>query len=157
MSEDKAKRETLANRRAVAILIELCAVKLLIVIIALTTGNGDSISAGWRPLGLYLLLRGLIGTANMSKRFVGLRLISVNGGAISTWAGIKRNLLLIIHPAVLLPVGYASLIHTDQQTRFGDMWAKTRVVDMAPDTKGQGSWRIYLILALGVFSGLFFV
>ena len=150
MSEDKAKRENLANRRAVAVLIELCAIKLLIVVPALLAGKLASIPPGVGWAWGYLWLRDLLGTANLSKRMVGLRLISEDGRKVSTWAKIKRNLFL----GWLFWYEYAALTYTDKTVRFGDQWAKTRVVDVAPDTKGQGSWRPQLLIGLAVFFAL---
>jgi uncharacterized RDD family membrane protein YckC len=150
MSEEKTKKENLANRRAVAVLIELCAIKLLIVIVALMKGEFASIPPGVGFAWGYLYFRDLLGTANLSKRMVGLRLVSEDGGKVSTSAKIKRNFFL----GLLFWYEYAALTYTDKNVRFGDEWAKTRVVDMAPDTKGRGSWRIQLLVGLAVFFAL---
>jgi uncharacterized RDD family membrane protein YckC len=76
----------------------------------------------------FIFLEGLAG-ATLGKFIIGLRVIDTNGKKPGLLKSLLRNILrLIDSPPTLNILGIILIIITKENTRFGDMIAKTRVV-----------------------------
>ena len=94
-------------------------------------------SLGWLSLavgGSYLLLRDAIGGQGIGKLLLGLVVIDLQTGRVSSFAGsMKRNLLLLLPGAnvVAIFLETRTIIVDPQGQRLGDRLAQTHVVEGA--------------------------
>ena len=94
-------------------------------------------SLGWLSLavgGAYLLLRDAIGGQSIGKLLLGLVVIDLETGRVSSFAGsMKRNLLLLLPGAnvVAIFLETRTIITDPQGQRLGDRLAQTHVVEGA--------------------------
>ena len=140
---DKAQKTNLINRRTVAYLIEITIVAVLLAPLQAFAGA----TLGWIATIGYLLCRDLLGPVSFGKRLVGLTVKTLDGGDMDVTAKLSRNVSLAIPFGGVIEF-FVAFYGNDQMQRIGDKMAKTCVVDLEPDTKGQGSWSGQLLLTL---------
>ena len=127
-----------AGSRAIAGVIDL-ALQVLVIIVLAVAFTGDGVSAAARAVSVFVVLvcvpiafdvldRG----RGPGKRIVGLRVVTLRGGAIGFQAAAIRNLLRIVD---FLPSGYligmGAILATTTGQRLGDVAAGT-VVTFVP-------------------------
>ena len=127
-----------AGSRAIAGCIDL-AIQLLVIVLMSVAFNGEGVSAALRAIFVFVVLVFLPVAFDVldrgrgpGKRLVGLRVVTLRGGAIGFQAAAIRNLLRIID---FLPSGYligmGSILSTTTGQRLGDVAAGT-VVTFVP-------------------------
>lgn len=142
---DKDKRVNLINRRTVAWILEAFPVYLIGSLLTFATGVAN---LHFIVLAAYLLVRDLPATGSWGKKLVGLGVES-DKAELGASAKVLRNVPLII-PIVPLVEFFVAYTDANGMRRLGDRFAGTRVVDLAPERFGDGSWTGQLVGALVV-------
>lgn len=137
------------KKRIAAGLIDIAIISVLLVVIA--KGFGDEQAGGWslwaetegRPRTVFLLLTfayffgtELAWSKTVGKRIMKLRVVSIDGAALTAGPVFLRNLLRLVDwlPGLYV-IGAAAVFATgDRRQRLGDLVAKTQVV--ADDDSG---------------------
>lgn len=158
LKDAKARRTNLINRRTVALLVDGFPYALLVGVpfsVFLRVSHGGFPGAGWLAQAPLYLFRDAFGSAGVGKRLVRLGIAdAASGGTATRRARIVRGLPLIF-PAVPLIEYFVAYYGNATMQRTGDMLARTRVVDLAPERFGKSSWTWQLLAALAVAGSLY--
>ena len=146
-SLSKTYKDNLINRRSVAWLLEFVPVHVLATLLVVNVSPSRVLP--WIVTAVWLAIRD-IKTSSWGKRLVKLEVVNETGGSPAPMARVLRNVTLMIPylPVVEFLVAYFGKDPT--MPRIGDLVAKTRIHDLAPDTMGQGNFSGQLVGTLAV-------
>lgn len=115
------------------------------------TMGGDKVLSGTPALLLmlatacYWIIPEWLFRATVGKLICGLRVLSVDGTAISLWQSLKRNTLRLVDFFPFYLTGFLAAALTPKHQRLGDLWAHTIVVSrdsrQAPDQSPESHQR----------------